>query len=652
MERVVIIVFDIESNGLLDSVSKIHCIQFKDRTNGKTWGYRPNEIGDGITCIENILKDKVSLGGHNIINYDIPAIQKVYPRFDLKREQRELIRDSYVMSMLIYGNIKEMDYPLLRKGKIPAKLVGTHKLAAWGYRLGNNKGDYGEQENAWDVFTEEMYEYCAQDVNLNCDIFDKLEANTGFPQFSIEMEHRAQWLLAQMERNGFPFDKGRAEELVRVLRTDLAVAEQKIIFKIPEIPAKWDELTGEVLPSLIPKRDNKTRGYKAGVPVFKTKDFNPGSRKQIEYIVRHKFGYDPMNEDLYDIPDMPDVFDPKDYRLKIDDETFTFIASDTEAPKELRELSGSMAEYLLVKKRLGQISDGNKAWFKFYNEETGSIHGRVISNGTVSGRASHSNPNVAQVPAVRAEYGHECRAVWNADHKGNGWVQVGTDAAGLELRCLAHYMATYDNGAYGDIILNGDIHTANQTAAGLPTRDDAKTFIYAFLYGAGDAKIGRIVGKDKKAGKALKKAFLSKTPAIKDLREAVENVLVEMERGRVKRWKRKYLKGLDGRPLWVRSPHSALNLLLQSCGALICKLWTVITEDKMIERGYKHGWDGDFAYLMWIHDEMQVACRTTEIAEEFLVCAQEAMREVGDIFKIRIQLDTDGKIGKNWADCH
>lgn len=125
-----------------------------------------------------------------------------------------------------------------------------------------------------------------------------------------------------------------------------------------------------------------------------------------------------------------------------------------------------------------------------------------------------------------------------------------------------------------------------------------------------------------------------------------------MERGRVKRWKRKYLKGLDGRPLWVRSPHSALNLLLQSCGALICKLWIIITEDKMIERGYKHGWDGDFAYMLWCHDEMQVSCRNEDIAKEFLEVAQLSMREVGEIFKIRIQLDTDGKIGKNWADCH
>ena len=176
--------------------------------------------------------------------------------------------------------------------------------------------------------------------------------------------------------------------------------------------------------------------------------------------------------------------------------------------------------------------------------------------------------------------------------------------------------------------------------------------IYAFLYGAGDAKIGRIIKGDVNDGKTIKRRFLRATPAIKKLRDAVQNALVETDKGRIIHWKRHYLRGLDGRLLHVRSPHSALNLLLQSAGALICKKWIVLTEQRLIERGLRHGWDGDFALMAWIHDEGQWACRTPEIAETVVAEAQAAMRETQEFFGFRMQLDTDGKIGKNWAECH
>ena len=171
-------------------------------------------------------------------------------------------------------------------------------------------------------------------------------------------------------------------------------------------------------------------------------------------------------------------------------------------------------------------------------------------------------------------------------------------------------------------------------------------------YGAGDAKIGKIIGGDASDGKRIKRKFLKATPAIKNLRDAVQNAIVETDRGRVTRWKRHYLRGLDGRLLHVRSPHSALNLLLQSAGALVCKKWIVETERRLESLGLKHGWDGDYALMAWIHDEIQVACRTKEIANIVVEEAQKAMRDAEAFFNFRIQLDTDGKIGKNWADCH
>lgn len=641
--------FDIESNGLLKEVSKVHCICARELGTEERFKWKPDEVPQALEVLMKYLKDD-KIGGHNIIEYDIPALEKLYPRFRVPRNLRSHVVDSLVLSRLIFSNVKELDYGLLRAKRLPASLLGSHKLEAWGYRLGNHKGEYGKQKTAWENFSEDMLTYCMQDVDLNCGIFDKLFQNK-VDERAYTLEHKAQWLIAQMGRNGFPFDIEGAHELEGTLRADLAVEESKILQAVPTVPDKWDE-EGRPIPSLIPKRDNKTKGYIAGVPVFREKDFNYGSRKQLEYVIKHHYHYLPDETGLYDIPD-EEAFDPNYNRLKMDEETFKYISKDPKATDELKTLAHSMYNALIIKKRLGQLSDGQHSWYTHYDEDDGCIHGRVIANGAVSGRATHSSPNVAQVPAVGAPYGSECRALWKAQKVGNeGWVQVGVDASGLELRCLSHYMSPYDNGNYGHIILNGDIHTANQEAAGLPTRNNAKTFIYAFLYGAGDAKIGKIVGGDASDGKRLKKAFLTKTPAIKLLRDAVRDTLVEEQHGRVKRWKRKYLKGLDGRYLWVRSPHSALNLLLQGCGAIICKYWIVLTEEMLIAKGLKHGWDGDFAYLMWIHDEIQVSCRNKEVAQVVIDTAQEAMRQTGSDLGVRITLDTDGKIGMNWRDCH
>lgn len=648
------IVWDIETNGLLDDVSVFHCMCTHDTDTGEERQFRPHEKREACLFLMNAMREGKTIAGHNIIQYDIPALQKLFPEFTVRRDQRELVLDSLVLSMNVYSNIIQSDFGLMRKGLIPKELVGRHSLESWGYRLGDRKGTYSkDHEDAWAVFNEEMLEYCMQDVRLNVKVLDKLLFEP-FPEQVIEVEMRNQWLLGKMQRNGFPFDIEKAYALEATLRGVQAEEQAKIIKMIPSVPNKVDDLTGEAIP-FIPKRDNKRLGYVKDVPVFKEKDFNPTSRKQVEWVIRHKFGYSPDYIELYDLPDGADeeTFTPDKYRLKIDEETFKYIKNDPEAPKEVLEIAPVLEHLFTIGKRLGQLADGNKAWLKFYNEKTGCIHGRIMSNGTVSSRAAHSSPNIGQVPACDAEFGSECRELFNSSKLGNGWLQVGVDASGLELRCLAHYMGQYDNGEYADIILNGDIHTANQMAAGLPTRNNAKTFIYGFLYGAGDAKIGKIVGGTAADGKRLKKSFLTKTPAIKNLREAVSNALVEMERGRIKRWKRRFLKTLIGRPVSVRSPHSALNLLLQSCGAEVCKWWLVETERMLVEDlGLKHGWDGDFAFMTWVHDEFQAAVRNEEIGAKVIEVAQLAMRKVQVLSGFRMQLDTEGKMGHNWKECH
>jgi len=214
-------------------------------------------------------------------------------------------------------------------------------------------------------------------------------------------------------------------------------------------------------------------------------------------------------------------------------------------------------------------------------------------------------------------------------------VLVGSDASGLELRCLAHYCARYDHGQYIDIVLNGDIHTVNQKAAGLPTRDNAKTFIYALLYGSGPAKLGSIIGKGAEAGQELKDTFFKKTPGIAKLSEKVAETVVEQG----------WLKGLDDRQLYIRSPHAALNTLLQSAGALVCKQWLLEMDKLFQERKL------DVQFHAWVHDEVQLSCPPEE-AEAVGQACQDAMRRVQDHFKFRCQLDTDFNVGSSWAETH
>ena len=530
--------FDIETDGLLDTVTQAHCLVIIDEYDNVT-KYRPSEVHQGAKRLLEAIREGDFICGHNIINFDIPALTKLYSdTFTVPYKLQKNVVDTLVLSRLIYGNIKDSDSGLLRIGKLPGKLYGSHSLKAWGYRLGELKGSYAEETtDAWAQYSEEMLTYCVQDVVVTKKLYEKLMSK-NYPQEPITLEHQAQWLMAKQERNGFPFYLFAAQELEVELRSRSSTLDAILRQQVPPIPDKV----------FTPKRDNKTKGYFKGVPIQKYKDFNPNSRQQIEWLIKNHFKYLPNNEEL---------FEEGTDRLKIDDITFGYLKADPDAPEALRKLAGVFEEYLMITKRLGQLIDGKYGWLKCVKED-GRIHGSVNSCGAVTGRATHAAPNVAQVPSIGSPYGKECRSLFTVPE---GWYQAGVDASGLELRCLAHFMYPYDNGAYAHEILNGDIHTANQLAAGLPERNQAKTFIYAFLYGAGDAKIGKIVHGDAKDGKRLKREFLSKTPAIADLKAAITNALVAEEfRGRVTRWKRRYLKGLDGRPLHVRSIHSILRL--------------------------------------------------------------------------------------------
>jgi DNA polymerase I-like protein with 3'-5' exonuclease and polymerase domains len=288
-------------------------------------------------------------------------------------------------------------------------------------------------------------------------------------------------------------------------------------------------------------------------------------------------------------------------------------------------------QYLLLEKRLSMLVDGNAAWLKLVTKEN-RIHGRVKTAGAITGRCTHSSPNLAQVPASHSPYGEQCRELFTVPMH---YRQVGCDASGLELRCLAHYLARYDGGEYAQIVLHGDIHKENQMAAGLATRDMAKTFIYGWLYGAGAAKLGQIVGGGAEEGAKLQAKFMKKFPAIKKLKDAVSQAVKE----------RKSIRGLDGRIMNVRSEHSALNMLLQSAGALIMKRALIEAMREIDKR------ELDACPVLNIHDEFQFEVRYDQ-AEEVAKILEESMIKAGNYFKFRIPIEGQAKIGSNWKETH
>lgn len=598
------IIFDIETNGLLETMTKLHCsVLYNTKTDGV---FNCKNIKKGITdgdylSIESslsMLQEADEIAGHNIVKFDIPAIQLIYPDFNPQGK----IFDTLLMSKLVYPDIGEMDDVNIRKGKFPKKLRGKYSLKAWGFRLGILKGDYNEQDDCWAEWSIDMQQYCEQDVMVTKKLYELLKSKK-ISQEAIELEHQFARIIFNQEQRGVKFDREKAIELNAELLQKKYELEEKLRLAFP------NEIKETVF---IPKSNNKTRGYVKGQPFIKTEiiEFNPSSRQMIAERLINKYGWKPKKTTPTGLP-------------TIDEEVLEDLNFE-EAPL--------LKEYFLVTKTLGQLSEGKNAWLKLLSNND-TIKGRVDTMGAVTGRCTHSSPNLAQVPSVDSFLGKECRELFIAR---TGYKLVGCDASGLELRCLAHYMNDTD---YTEEILNGDIHTKNQTAAGLPTRTNAKTFIYGFLYGAGDAKIGSIIGKGSKEGKRIKTQFLESLPKLKSLLYRVKSKVKTQG----------FLLGIDKRKLKVRAEYMALNVLLQSAGAIVMKKALCILSDDLGKKGWKL--NEDYAFVLNIHDEYQAEIKE-KLVDEYKIMAVEAIRKAGEYFGFRCPLDGESKVGSNWAETH
>lgn len=653
------VVADIETDNLLDALTTVHCLVIRDVDTDElvSCSSHAGNIERGL----EILRNAERIYGHNFIKFDYPALQKVYPTFSLRRDQ---IRDTMVIAQMRWAHIKDTDFARAKGLGMPGYLCGSHSLEAWGYRLGVHKGEYTDWckangiENAWAQWRPEMQTYCEGDTATTKALVLHIRKYGVSPE-AVEIEHELAWYLAAQERAGVPFDVEKAY----ALQAKLAARREEIG---AQMRAEFGPRYKKDGPPFTPKKDIKPRGVVGGAQYQKLKlvDFNPSSRPDIIYHLTTRFGWQPT-----EFTDSG--------QAELNEKTLKGLNASIPAVKLL-------LEYLLVEKRLGQLAEGQEAWLRHARTngpEGGAltglhhIHGRIKQNAAITHRASHSSPNLSAVPKVGKAFGEECRELFYvppikvpAEHQ---WVLVGADASSLEARCLAHYLARYDGGEYGKLLLEGDPHTANRIALGLPgdsplvakvARDGAKTWFYAWMYGGGDFKLGNLLAflalpdgtrllsppkggwtKDaiSQLGARVKKQFLKNMPAFGGLIDDVQKATKQ----------KGYVLLPDGRRAYVRSEHSALNTLLQGAGAIIVKRWIANYSPIVWRELGEPSWRGEWVPLLWSHDETQTGVRRRHEAWLRDLLTSE-MVKVGEHFKWRLPLAGEAKTGLNWKDTH
>ena len=588
------LVFDIETDGL--DPTKIFCISTINVDTQEQSNFDINNISNGIYHLQQADK----LIGHNIIGFDIPAIKNLY-RVNLSDKK---IIDTLVLSRLFN----------------PVR--GAHSLEAWGYKLGFPKIDFNE----YDKYSEEMMDYCAHDVQLNFKVYEELKRESkGFTSESVNLERDIYKIITDQREHGFMFDVYLANKLLSEFENEIKLTEKEVhkTFK-PRIDRRviYPQHTKD---GVLRKMGLDTKGKQVRLTddeydIFNKsqsntvvreseKPFKLGSRQQIgDYL--QQFGWKPKE------------FTPTG-QPKVDEKILNKV-------KEIPE-AALIAKYLMLQKRIAQVS----SWTDFMKHEPNSnglwarVHGSVITNGTITGRMSHRDPNMAQVPSLASPYGKECRSCWTVPR---GHKLVGIDASGLELRMLAHYL---NDKEFTNDIINGDIHTANQNRAGLKSRNQAKTFIYAFLYGAGDAKIGAIVGGSKGEGRRIKQSFLSNFGTLKTFRNRITREAEQTG----------FINGLDGRKIFIRSSHAALNSLLQGAGAIVMKRALIILDELIQENNLTA------TCVANVHDEWQVEV-IEEQAEQLGQLGVDAIRAAGVYYNLNCPLDGEYKVGGNWSETH
>jgi hypothetical protein len=694
------------ATGTLRKISGAHAYE-KGQT-GRGW-----ERMSVVDALHVLAEADVRIG-HNIQDFDERAILLVYPWW--KPKPGSTIEDTLVLSRLIYPDIAKSGP---NSHKLKGNMRTRHSLECWGIRLGEHKASY---RGGWLVWNEDMQDYGEQDVVVLLKLWKWLKAQKPDP-VSVELEHAFAAVIRRQESRGFAFDHPKALTLLASLQSRETELEEALIEAFGEWWAhgkaahagasrvereeedeegddpeeqerrrvlwleqqKWGDVVVTTkprnaslahLPDVALRRFSETTGkelkpyegppkalYEQGgayTPI-KRIQFRPGSRAHVRQRLIVKYGWEPsrFTKGGKNSPPQPIV----------DDDVLSAL------PYPEAKL---LAEYYLVLKRIGMLATGQKAWLKVAREtehpngdKTYRIHGKVNTNGAVTGRCTHSDPNLAQVPKNTAgtkQYPHApmlhgaaCRDLFIA---GEGYELVGFDGSSLELRMLAHYVSRWDKGAYAEVVANGvkeegtdphswlrDLVGTNLLGAGNLGRDNAKTTMYAFVYGAGNEKLGSIVTplgtlSEKRAiGEEVRHKVLGAFSAMAHLQTALTQTVET----------KGFLTGLDGRKLRVRKAHAALNTLLQSAGAIVMKKSLVLLDANLRAQGLTPG--TDYEFVANVHDEAQAEVLPSRVelySKLALDCVPQAGKALGLHCPLQAEVSPspDHRPARSWMETH
>ena len=588
--------FDLETDGLDPDV--IHCIAVGEEGH-PVWSYGPDQIKEGL----EMLCEADELIAHNGIGYDFKVIEKLYPTWPFKGKRV----DTLVLSRLIRADLKNEDFEFnWAVEEMPRRMYGSHGLKAWGLRLQKNLGSgflKGDYDGGWEHWSQEMQDYCEQDVKVTMALYKYLKPDT-WPQEALDMAHQISTIAEDIGKAGWTFDEAKAGKLY----AELCTRREELDHELQDLFEPW-----EVHETFIPKRNNKTLGYIEGEPFVKTTvvNFNHNSRRHIEFCLTKKYGWKPSKKT------------PQGHAI-IDD----VVLGNLDYP-EAKKLS----ELFLIQKRIGQLAEGPQAWMKKVDSD-GKLRHRIICPSTRTLRCTHIQPNLSQVPAVRLPYGQQCRELFTVP---SGYQLVGSDLSGIEIRLFAHFCAAYDGGDYAKKVLESDIHQSNAEAFSdeqtKVERSVAKGALYALLYGSGDYRLGAMVGKGAKEGKRLKDNFIAAVPSYGILKDKVEQA---SEKG--------FITSLGGNRIKVNSTHTALNSLLQSASSAVSSMWLILLSNEIKRQNL------DVTILGWIHDEVQMAVKGDP--DHVGNLARRCAKEAGEAFSLRIPIEAEYSVGRTWADTH
>jgi DNA polymerase I-like protein with 3'-5' exonuclease and polymerase domains len=609
------LIFDLEGNGLLETITRLHCIVISELGKDHVYEYGPEQITEALAHLARA----DTLIGHNIQSYDLPVLRKL--REWAPRPACRIV-DTLIAGRLILPHLAKIDSEVAARAKDAAfgQIYGKYALEAWGVRLGIAKS--GVEIDNFAEWSPEVQARCVSDVVVCKRLWQLLQPD-GYPRAALELEHNVSAICDRITTDGVPFDTAAAEQLRKCWKTRRSELEAQLRNQFPTVK-------------------------------------NLNSRVQIGALLEAR-GWQPEQRT------------EKTKRPVIDDAVLETL------PAIYPEFDG-LAEHYILGRRLGQLANGKQAWISNVHTD-GRLHGGLIHIGTPHSRAKHLQPNMAQVPNHKkgAPFAAECRALFRHP---NNWVFVTCDQSNLQDRGFAHYLAAHDGGAYAQTFAAGiDQHWQTAIALGLipqetarnksdkvhtTIREGAKTFRYAFLFGAGGLRIGQIIAHTVRAvmaiapggtlcaqfwagdkhpseavlrqtGRRIFNRFITATPGLRKLRA---NLSAEHRR-------RGWVEGLDGRRIPTEADYKSLNRIVTASEAVICKRWLIDVYAELCER-FHYGPDGDAHLVLWIHDELVVCCRPTiaNLVGELLV---RHARKAGEPYGFRVPLDADFKIGRDWA---